>query len=592
MRKIIISSFIFGVLMLIVVACANMNASLKGGPKDVTPPKLAFSIPAYYAKNYKGKKVELTFDEFLKVVSEMSKELVISPPLKKRPTLMQRNKTITIILDDKDAFKENTTYTFHFGNTVQDLNEGNKLRNFEFVFSTGDTIDSLALRGKVLNSFNHTADKEGYYVMLYNHFEDSIPRKQLPNYVTKTDEKGYFTLTHLHADSFMIFALKDANNNLLFDLPSERIGFSDTLIRLNDQYFVPKDTFTIDTAKFDSLRNVIPSLKPQIEIFTFEEDHIKQYLSKYERTRPFKFNLMFNRVIYDSVGIRPMNFNARQWFLSDKKGTGDTLSYWITDTALIHKDTLRTIISYTKLDSIGKPFSFSDTIALTIKKIVGSKPSKKDVVKKKINEFNISSPANLQDGFDLNKKVYFTASFPLQSMDSTKIMFFKKGENKLTDLIPVKYSIHRDSVYIRKYWIHFNVEPNTEYSFIVDSAALTSIYKQSNDSTCIRFKTQKDDYYGTLTLNLNNVNMHTIIQIIGNNESVISEKYTDADGPVLFDFLPPGKYKIKVIYDRNKNNKWDTGNFAKRIQPERVDYFKDIITIRSNWDLNETWKLK
>src|SRR5208337_2738101 len=164
MKRVVIHSFIGIGLAFFLVSCANMSATLVGGPKDITPPRLVFSIPAFKTTNFKGRKVEITFDEFLKQ-TEVAKELVISPPLKKRPTVILRNKSIYIILDEKDTFKRNTTYTFYFANSVQDLNEGNQLRDFQFVFSTGDVVDSLSLRGRVLNSFDHTADKDRYYVM-------------------------------------------------------------------------------------------------------------------------------------------------------------------------------------------------------------------------------------------------------------------------------------------------------------------------------------------------------------------------------------------------------------------------------------------
>ncbi len=592
MRRVIIYSFIFGIMVSILIACANMSASLMGGPKDITPPKLAYSIPVINSTNYTGRKVEITFDEFLKV-TDISKELVISPPLKHKPSIIERNKSIYIIPDDKDTFKANTTYTFYFGNSVQDLNEGNIFKHFEFVFSTGNVIDSLSFRGRVLNSFNLKADKDGYYVMLYDKFEDSIPRKHLPNYVTKTDEDGYFNLTHLHTGKYMILALKDANQNMLFDLPNEMIGFSDSLINLNDQYYVPRDSVILkDTAKFDSIRKVMPYLKPQIGLFTFEEDHKKQYVSHFERPQPYKFNIKLNRTPYDSVYITLLNYNAKIWFLKDINELTDSVSYWITDTALVHKDTLKTIITYSKMDSIGKLFSFSDTIKLTYNKKNINKQNKKGTPKKKANEFKISSLADKKDGFDLNERLFITASFPVFSIDSSKIHLFKIGESKDVQNIPIKFSIENDSVNLRNYWINFKFEPNTGYLLISDSAAFLSIYNQISDSTGIRIKTQKDDYYGTLTLNMINVNQHTIIQIIGNNEAVIKEKYIDSDGKVLFDFLGPGKYKIKVIYDRNGNNKWDTGNFGKRIQPEKVDYYDKIINIRSNWDNNETWTLK
>jgi hypothetical protein len=144
------------------------------------------------------------------------------------------------------------------------LHESNPYRNFDLVFSTGDYVDSLTLRGRVINAFDNKPDKDGLYVMLYSKFQDSIPRKQLPDYISKANEEGWFTLSHVKSDSFMIFALKDLNQNYLFDQPSEAIAFSDTLIHLNTRYFLPNDSLTkVDTTRSDSLRKLRPPFKPQ-----------------------------------------------------------------------------------------------------------------------------------------------------------------------------------------------------------------------------------------------------------------------------------------------------------------------------------------
>jgi len=181
----------FPCLAVIIFSCAKIGTPT-GGPRDVTPPKVVSSKPTMNSLDFKGKKVEITFDEYVQLL-DISKNFVISPPLKKMPMVIMRGKSVVIDLE-ADTLKQNTTYRFYFGNGIADNNERNILKNFEFVFSTGNTIDSLSFRGRVVDAFDHKPDKESYFVMLYSKFQDSIPRKQLPDYITKTDEKGFSPL--------------------------------------------------------------------------------------------------------------------------------------------------------------------------------------------------------------------------------------------------------------------------------------------------------------------------------------------------------------------------------------------------------------
>ena len=146
----------------------------------MTPPKVVESTPAMNSLNFQGKKIEITFDEFIQLV-DINKNFVMSPPLKKKPMVLMRNKNL--ILDLEEDLKPNTTYRLYFGNAIVDNNERNPLKDFDFVFSTGNIIDSLSLRGRIVDAFDHKPDKDSYFVMLYDKFQDSIPRKQLPQYI-------------------------------------------------------------------------------------------------------------------------------------------------------------------------------------------------------------------------------------------------------------------------------------------------------------------------------------------------------------------------------------------------------------------------
>src|ERR1035437_6918046 len=210
-------------MVMVLHSCAKPGVP-SGGAKDITPPVVVESSPEKDATKFEGNKIEIKFNKFVQL-KDLNKAFVISPPMKKKPEVVIRGKSMIVrFLED---LKPNTTYRLYFGDAIVDLHESNPLRNYDFVFSTGDYVDSLSLRGRVLNAFDNMPNKDGIFVMLYNKFQDSIPRKQLPMYITKASSEGWFTITNIKPDSFMVFALKDLNQNYRFDNPrseERRVG--------------------------------------------------------------------------------------------------------------------------------------------------------------------------------------------------------------------------------------------------------------------------------------------------------------------------------------------------------------------------------
>jgi len=573
---------LFPCMAVIIYSCAKIGTPV-GGPKDVTPPKVVESKPAMNSINFSGKKVEITFDEFVQL-TDITKNFVISPPMKKRPQVLLRNKSVVVSMEE--ALKPNATYRLFFGNAVVDNNEKNQLKNFEFIFSTGNVVDSLSLRGRVMDAFDHTPDKDSYFVMLYSKSQDSIPRKQLPEYITKTDEKGWFSITHIRPDTFMIFALKDLNQNFLFDLPNEPIAFSDTLLPINQKYFLPDSLVKPDSSAIDSTQR--GPFKSQIKLYSFIENHEKQYIKKTERPALERFDLIFNMSIFDSLTITPLNFNRRNWFEPDYNVKNDTMSYWITDTSIVYKDTLKVRLGYSVYDSLQRIVPKYDTISLVYKKPIAGK-NKSKTTSLKISKFKVVSSTASQSTLDLNGKVILTPSHPMHSIDTSKIQFVSKQDGNKTRL---KYTISRDSVFLRRYFLNFKIEPQTDYQLITDSLAFKDIYGSFSDSTGYSFKSQKDDYYGRIKLKVDHVQGQIILQLSTVQGTLVSQKIIDKDQEVVFDYLAPEKYKLKAIYDSNRNKVWDTGNFAKKLQPEKVIFYRKEIPVRSNWDVDESWKME
>ena len=227
--------FLLGILSVsffisfIITGCAQVGTP-SGGPKDSIAPQLVSAQPNLKSTNFKSNKIVLTFDEYVDV-QDVQTNVLVSPFPKTSPTISFKLKTVTIKL--KDTLKENTTYAINFGNAIRDNNEGNPYKNFTYVFSTGNTVDSLTLSGKIIVSEIGKADST-ISAILYRNAHDSAVQTRKPDYLTRPDGQGNFTFTNLSAGSYKVYALKDGDGGKTYNSAIEEFGFSDDIIILPD----------------------------------------------------------------------------------------------------------------------------------------------------------------------------------------------------------------------------------------------------------------------------------------------------------------------------------------------------------------------
>jgi hypothetical protein len=238
MKKIylIILSLFFGSLLLL-PSCAK-RGFITGGAKDTIPPKIVSSSPENYNTNFSGKEIKIVFDELIKV-KDINKQLIISPPMNKRPIIVPQGSASRFIsIKIQDTLQPNTTYSFNFGQSITDNNEGNPYSQYRYVFSTGAYIDSLQLGGKIKDALEQKTDNF-VSIQLYDAatFTDSTIYKEPPLYIANTlDSSKIFKLENLKAGSYYMIALKDQNNNYKFDPRFDKIGF------IKDKITLPNDT--------------------------------------------------------------------------------------------------------------------------------------------------------------------------------------------------------------------------------------------------------------------------------------------------------------------------------------------------------------
>ncbi|MCK9203960.1 MAG: Ig-like domain-containing protein [Bacteroidales bacterium] len=575
--------------------CAN-PVSPDGGPKDVKQPTVLACQPPNKSINFVTKNIQIDFDEFIALKNPLT-EIFISPPLKQRLDPKIRGKSILIKIND--TLSPGTTYSITFGNAISDITENNIIRDFNYVFSTGNYIDSLTLRGNVVNAFDKTPQKDVFAELYINNNDtlplDSLPLKVPPYYVTKTDENGNFVFKNLKKDHFLLFALSDQNGDLIFNQPSEKIAYSDTLV---NPYYISTptpDTLHKDSVTKTALQKTKPvksgpalisdSLRamdsvrmaalnfPAYPLNLFEEVDSIQRLINSRFVRDGLVMLNFRYPVHQ-LKIVPLNFDSTTpWKYDEFSAKKDTVMLWITrsktDTLLARMTTDEKLIDTLRLNLVKKQIS---------KKVDKNTPPPR-------LEFQNSAAAGLNQ---FRNKPGLTASYPIARWDFSRVLMI---DDKDTIPADIKFtdSIKRHLVVDHKW------QEEKTYTLLIPDSVFFSINGLSHDTIKQTFRTKAEKDFGNLViiLNMDHRPGQYIIQLLNEKETdIIDQCIVDKSGKIKMNYIAPGKFKLKAILDRNKNGKWDSGSYHARLQPEMVFYLPKEIEIRSNWDVEENWVLE
>lgn len=531
---------ILGFLFLILsvsalVQCARRGAP-SGGDKDITPPKLVKAEPQNMSINFNTNKIRLYFDEYVKL-KDIEKQLIVSPPLKYTPLISPQgsaNKYVEIIL--KDTLKENTTYTLNFGQSIIDNNEGNPLSYFTYVFSTGEYIDSLTVSGVVKDAFNKNADTF-ISIMLYeidSAYTDSTIYRQPPNYITNTlDSTPIFHLKNLKEGKYAMFGLKDEAKNNIFNQKVDKIAF------IKDTISLPTDSVYLLT-----MFKEIPDYSISVPNYAAKNKIIFGYQGN---GKDISIRALSN--IPDTVKTK-----------ITKEREKDTLNYWFT------------------------PFK-ADSLIFTV---TNSKERLIDtftVKTKKVGMDTLIVQPNQRGSLEFGNPFYIGANTPISRMDSSKIRMARK------DSTMVEFMTVLDTVG-NKIDFDFEVEPNENYSIELLPGAITDFFETENDTISIKLATKSYADFGNLRLTLDGaVNFPLVVQLTDEKGVTVKELFATENQTLEFTNIKPATYLIRVIYDSNGNQKWDTGNYLQRIQPEKITYYPNVLEVRANWELEQTFTL-
>ncbi len=528
-------AFLFLFLVATVLWQCARKGTPTGGPKDLTPPRLTETEPDSMTINFKAKRIRLYFDEFIKL-EDVQNQLIVSPPLKYQPDIKPQggaSKYVEIVF--KDTLKENTTYTMNFGQSVQDNNEGNPSSFLTYVFSTGDYIDSLKVSGAVKDAFKKKVDAF-ISVMLYEldtAYTDSTIYQKPPNYITNTlDSTVIFRLKNLKEGQYRLFALKDEAKNNMFDQNVDKIGF------LQDTITLPTDSTYVLT-----LFKEVPNYSIAVPSFVAKNRILFGYYGD------------ATDVEIKSLTTLPDTVRTKLLKERDK----DTINFWLTP---FEMDSIIFTITNERLKVI-------DTFT---------------VKSRKVGVDSLRLNPNQNGSLNFNDPFYIAANTPLTAIDSTKFSMMDQ------DSLAIDYTINLDTLE-NKIDIDFTVEPNQSYQMDLLPGAITDFFGQNNDTIAYYMSTQSYADLGNLSLTIAGGTYPLIVQLTDEQGLLKREVITTEPKIIEFNNIEPSTYLVRVIFDANGNGKWDPGEYLKNRQPEKVSYYPDIIEVRANWELEQTFTI-
>ncbi len=513
-------------------SCAQ-EGQPSGGKKDQDPPEVVNAKPANYSTKVNPDKIEIAFNEFIKLKNKR-KNILISPPIQNYQITGRRK---TILIDIKDTLKSNVTYSIQFGASIRDITENNAKRGYEYVFSTGEQLDSLTLTGNIKDAFTLDSIPKSQ-VLIYRNAGDSVLKNNRPYYYTETDQTGAFKFNHLKKGEFQIFALQDLNGNLTYD-GGEKVGFYPR------RFFIQSDTVVGELLMFKQLLE-----KPGV----VSAKMLKRGKAELKFNQPldtFYFSIWNGKKEEDPV-------------------------YWE-----IKEDGKLGIIWFEPKETQNLKFlgvlngKYRDTILL--------ERSKK----------YLDDPVNYDTGFKIKKVISkvkpgkglnIWLNNPWEKIDFPSVEVFKDSNS-----ISIKGPIPTNNP--KKFVINGNFREDSTYLLRMDSGAFKDIYGNLLKPGKFEFEVISKSDLGLLEVNCRvNTGMkgQILIRLMDQNRNVLRKKrMLSKEKSLTFKKLNPGKYRLKAIIDENGNGFWDNGNVFERKMPEKVIFYPGSINVKANWEIKD-----
>lgn len=617
---------LLALLALIGVACANIG-SPEGGPRDYTPPMMLRSNPIPGAVNFKGKKVELHFDEIVNIKDQTTR-VIVSPAPKEQPIIRAQGKKITV--EFQDDLEPNTTYVIDFSDAIEDNNEGNVLDGFSFAFSTGEHLDSLQVSGMVLRASDLETMK-GVIVGLHSNLSDSAFSKLPFDRVSRTNSRGEFILRNVPPSEYHIFALRDVDNDYKM-VRTEDIAFLDDVIVPSTSDFTSQDTiFTFDHRIDTIMTAVHTEFKPNdVLLSLFNEEFRSLYFKKSERQGENKLLALFSAPLPEMPTTRVLEpkVYSDDWYKLETREAQDSLVYWLTDSIMIKSDTIRLEMTYLHTDDNDSLTLKTDTLTFAKRRNTSELKQQEKAAKErekrekelaKLEEKLAKQQQESKDVTDLLDEIEGLRETLKVKPELLKIET-NRGSAEITDSVFIKSSspigyidpggvhleiMNSDSTWqmvalptmipcnewdIYRYVAPMELKPNADYRITIDSLAVTSIYGIACDTVRSNFKVKGEEEYANLHVNCLGFEGKAFAHLLDKQGRVVRTVDVLGNYADFYD-VPPETYYVMMVLDANGNGRWDTGNYSQHLQPEDVFYYHNPIKLKKFSDMTLTWNI-
>ena len=585
-------------------ACASIGRP-QGGARDEKPPVYLRSNPGLSALNFTSNKLDIYFDENIKL-DDPGTRVVISPAQKQMPRINANGRHLSVEL--QDTMLDNTTYTIDFADAIRDLNEGNILDGFAIDFSTGDTLDSLRISGMVVEAAT-LEPAQGMLVGVYDNLDDSAITTLPFLRIAKTNQLGQFTIRGLKPGTYHVFAVNDVNRDYKWDR-SEDIAFYPEAVTPSVEQIVVTDTLTSVTGQDSTvIRDGVRYLPNDLLLTWYNENRLPQYLKDYSRPDSVRISIIMAAPADSLPELTVVSGPAagRRLDLPDASKLQhtaklDTLTYWLTDSAVYHLDSLQVALRYMRTDTLEQLSWTTDTLRFNYK---APKPEKKEPKKRKKNDdeeadsqavkapeikfmtLNVGSSSQ-----EVNEPLVVTVTEPIATLDP-KAWHFEVEKDSVWSTLPTPTLLPDSTGNLLRYTIEHAWTPGATYRISVDSATVTTPYGLFNGPVSQTVKVKTEDEYSTIIFRLTSIPDSTkmAVQILSTNDTPIRTVIADANGVAKFDYLKPGTYYARAFTDRNGDGLWTTGSLEEHRLPEDVYYYPKKINLKKNWDITNDWNL-
>lgn len=559
--------------LLLSTGCANRGVGPQGGPKDTIPPIPVVSEPEVGAVNFSGRRIEVTFNEYIQL-DNVASNLLMSPPQATPPEVKARGKKL--IVQFKDSLHDSTTYTIDFGNAVCDYREKVPLKGYSFYFSTGDEIDTLETVGRVYEA-SSLNPMEGILVGIHRNLADSAVVRIPFLRIAKTNSDGYFRIGNIHPGMYRMYAVDDISRDYRLTL-GETMGFADSLLLVSAADSIPKSSSLLLFKEVQDrlyLQRVLRDKQHMVQLlFSAPQDSVPSFRA----LRPSEMDSTKS----DSAWIDPMQYTYIHYSVHR-----DTVTLWLTDSIAIRMDSLFLEARYRRTDSLYRLEWYTDTLrAMWRAPKLTAKVLEAQARENRNRRLELKS--NARKGFDIYDTLWLACATPMARIDTAALHVYERVDTMLKampfSLLPGD-SITQKIVFLAEW------EPGHDYELHIDSAALHDIYGTTHIAGHYAFELKTLSDYSTLRIKLVPFEPEARIQLLNSKDQVLRELPATEDG-ANFEYLKPDSYYVRLYLDRNGDGKWTSGAWKEKRQPEPIYYYPEKIQTKSNWDFEQEWDYK